>query len=888
MRQLAYLNEQGDFTLRDAQRYGDIYFPLVNEGGMMSSVTPLLAGDCKSGQNTFLLPPASEDSLRSGRDSRNFWVRVNGGEPWSVTGQSAPQQARRFSPDCEETAFTGGLLWQRITRENRTLGLRASTLSFVPAGRERIEIMQVTLTNTGDGQLELSPTAAIPLYGRSADNIRDHRHVTSLLHRVELRRHGPDLTPALTFDERGHQPGRVTYRVWGGDETGAPPQGFLALARDFVGEGSWDWPEAVVCPRPDTWLHAGQSAQGGEMAAALFFPKVTLCPGECRHYQIVLAIGANPAPYLTPDGVGAALEQTKAWWQGQVGQTFRTGDARFDAWMRWAAIQPVLRRICGCSFLPHHDYGRGGRGWRDLWQDSLALLLTGPGAVRGDLLSHFAGVRTDGTNATIIGAAPGEFKADRNGIPRVWMDHGFWPLLTVALYLDETGDDSFLLEERPYFADDLPWRGEWTRSAPPDSPRAGTVLEHLLVQLAAAFFDVGEHGHMRLRGADWNDGLDMARERGESVAFTAAYAHGFELLAGMIRRLAGAGQDSLSISGALAGLLDRPETIWGRQEEMRAALLDYCAGADRTWEKAEYPAPLLSGKLGAMARWLREHIAATEWVGDGVSLHWFNSYYDNSGRQTEGLRGETARMMLTGQVFTILSGTADEDRVRDIVRAADWYLFQPQRGGYCLNTDFGEVKLDMGRMFGFAYGHKENGAVFSHMAVMYAYALYARGFAAEGWKVLRQLFLQCDNSDRCRLLPGIPEYFDDRGRGMYPYLTGAGSWLLLTMQTQVFGVRGQCGNLLLEPKLTAEQFGAGGRAELQCTAAGKKLRVRYENAGGLDYGRYRLGAVTCGEKRWTGAGGRLVIPLGELPKGDRLLELTAELVPAGEGDDQYV
>ena len=69
------------------------------------------------------------------------------------------------------------------------------------------------------------------------------------------------------------------------------------------------------------------------------------------------------------------------------------------------------------------------------------------------------------------------------------------------------------------------------------------------------------------------------------------------------------------------------------------------------------------------------------------------------------------------------SGTASQEQVREIVRAADWYLCHPARGGYCLNTDFGEVKLDMGRMFGFAYGSKENGAVFSHMAVMYAYAL---------------------------------------------------------------------------------------------------------------------------------------------------------------------
>ena len=138
------------------------------------------------------------------------------------------------------------------------------------------------------------------------------------------------------------------------------------------------------------------------------------------------------------------------------------------------------------------------------------------------------------------------------------------------------------------------------------------------------------------------------------------------------------------------------------------------------------------------------------------------------------------------------------------------------------------------------------------------------------------------------VLPSIPEYFDDRGRGMYPYLTGAGSWLLLTMQTQVFGVRGQCGNLLLEPKLTSEQFDANGRAKLCCTAAGRRLRVRYINAGRLDWGQYQLGAVVCGDRQWMGDSGRLVIPQTELPRGEGLLELTAELVPAGEGDDQNV
>ena len=886
MQQLKFLNEQGDFILYGAQDYSGIYFPLVNEGGMMSSVTPLLAGDCKTGQNTFLLAPASAETLHESRASRNFWIQINGGEPWSAAGQSAPQQALRFT-DQEEAVLTGGLLWQNVRREHRASGLRADILSFVPAGGEKVEIMQVTLTNGGTAPLEAAPTAAIPLYARSADNIRDHRHVTSLLHRVELRRHGLDVTPTLTFDERGHQPGRVTYRVWGGDETGAPPTGFIPLVQDFVGRGSYDWPEAVVRPCSGARLHAGESAEGGEVIAALFFPAVTLLPGERRRYQIILAVDDSPAPYLTPDAVEAALEATKHWWQARVSQTVHTGNLRFDTWMYWVAIQPTLRRIFGCSFLPHHDYGRGGRGWRDLWQDSLALLLSQPTGVRRDLLAYFAGVRTDGTNATIIGSRPGEFKADRNNIPRVWMDHGFWPLLTTALYLDETGDEEFLLEKQSYFADGLPWRGEWKREAQPDGLRTGTVLEHILVQMVTAFFDVGEHGHMRLRGADWNDGLDMAAQRGESVAFTAAYAYGFELLAGAVQRLAEEGHESLALSTPLAALLDFPAEGWGIPEKMRQGLLGYCASADRVWESTSCTAAGLAGKLLAMAGWIRSHIARTEWVGDGADLHWFNSYYDNSGRQVEGLRGETVRMMLTGQVFCILSGTASHEQVREIVRAADWYLCHPARGGYCLNTDFGEVKLDMGRMFGFAYGSKENGAVFSHMAVMYAYALYVRGYAAEGWRVLEHLFRQSGDFARSKILPGIPEYFDPRGRGMYPYLTGAASWMLLTLQTQAFGVRGCGGDLVLEPKLTTEQFDGEGIAEICCTAVGKKLCVRYQNPEKLDWGAYQVGTVTAGDRQWRAEAVCALIRQEDLPETDGIWELTVTLSPR-EGGEQNV
>lgn len=835
MKPITFLNSLGDFCLENAQNYPDIYFPLANEGGMISCITPLLSGDCKTSQNTYLLAPASSETLHESRASRNFWVCMDGFSPWSVTGQSALQQAGKFTKKAETATLECGLLWHKTTRVHTDSGLKAEVLSFVPAGKKRLEIMQVQLTNTGEHTLTLSSVAAIPVYGRSADNIRDHRHVTSLLNRITVTEYGIDLKPTLTFDERGHQKGTVIYRVWGCEENSVPPVGVIPLVRDFVGSGSYDWPQAVLEQELSHLSKVGDTAQGSESIGALFFRKTTLLPGEMIQYQILLAIDDDPSEYLSPDAVKKAFMDTQQWWQNINPISVTTGNPEFDTWCRWVGIQPTLRRICGCSFMPHHDYGRGGRGWRDLWQDSLALLLQDPSAVREDLIRYFAGIRTDGTNATIIGNLPGEFKADRNNIPRVWMDHGFWPLLTTELYINETGDTGILLEEQPYFRDCLAHRGEGSPLPKPGSAKTGSILEHMLIQAVTAFFDVGEHGIMRLRGADWNDGLDMARSRGESVAFTAAYAGNFDTLA---QRMSMLSCKQIVLSAPLWELM---QSSFGNYGEMRKALYAYCAKMEADTEHIPVSVDSVVQILKKMEQYLKAHIRSNEWISDHQDHHWFNSYYDDHGCPVEGKFDQGIRMMLTGQVFSLLSGTADDTQAAEIVSAADAYLFDGTRGGYCLNTDFREVKLDMGRMFGFAYGTKENGAVFCHMAIMYAYALYSRGFADAGWKVLESLFRQSADFNRSHTLPGIPEYFDDRGVGMYPYLTGSGSWWMLTLQTQVFGVRGNNGDLLLEPKLPSCLYDSRGIAAIACHCAGHKLLVRYHQGSG------RISKVCCTE-----------------------------------------
>ena len=90
---------------------------------------------------------------------------------------------------------------------------------------------------------------------------------------------------------------------------------------------------------------------------------------------------------------------------------------------------------------------------------------------------------------------------------------------------------------------------------------------------------------------------------------------------------------------------------------------------------------------------------------------------------------------------------------------------------------------------------------------------------------------------RSKIYPGIPEYFDSEGRGMYHYLTGSASWLVLTQLIHVFGVRGHRGDLMLAPQLVKEEFNKKGIASVSCQFAGKRLTVEYHNPQKLDAGQ---------------------------------------------------
>lgn len=854
-----FTDENGSFQLEGAENDLGLYFPIAGEHGLKSAITPNLAGDAKLDQNHFLLEPTSIGDLVDSRSSRNFWCAIEGAGVWSATGMSAEQEAARFIAGQDTSKVEAGLMWHKVSRSSKKYSLHSEITSFV-AFQNNVEVMQVKLTNTGKEAVTFTAYAAIPIYGRSADNIRDHRHVTSLLHRAVTTEYGVHVTPTLSFDERGHQVNDTTYFVEGITEDGKAPVAFYPEQNAFVGKaGTLLRPEAVV--RGLDGVPASSKVDGQEICGAFRFEKKMLAPGESTEYTVLIGatkqdstIEAARKLFCGKQNVYRQLDMTKQYWLNKINVHYHSGDNNFDQFMNWVSFQPELRRIYGCSFLPHHDYGKGGRGWRDLWQDCLALLMMNPGGVRQMLLSNFGGVRVDGSNATIIGDHLGEFKADRNSITRVWMDHGVWPFMTTKLYMNQTGDFDLLYQKVPYFKDGQVMRGkavdeQWKEGMQwQESVRGvryeGTVLEHLLIQALGAFYEVGEHNHIALRDADWNDALDMAGHRGESVAFTNAYAMNLRDLAAILRQEAAKGVRDVELLEEITKLLEDKEELYESIEAKHKLLNSYLRKCRHTVSgvRIQIDTKQLADSLEHKAEWMMEHIRETEWVSDAKGHGWYNGYYDDHGNRVEGVTEEgNVRMMLTGQVFSIMAGTATEEQVRAITEAADAYLYDASCGGYRLNTDFHELKTDMGRMFGFAFGEKENGAVFSHMAVMYANALYTRGFAKEGYKALDALYRQSMDFETSRIYPGIPEYFGKDGRGLYHYLTGAASWYMLTVITQMFGVHGEAGGLAIRPQLLLKQFDAENKAAISLKFMGITWELTIENPNRLEVGSYVVG-----------------------------------------------
>ncbi|MFU8792516.1 MAG: GH36-type glycosyl hydrolase domain-containing protein [Acholeplasmataceae bacterium] len=795
------------------------YFPLFNLDGLRSSMTPYFDGDLKLDHHQYALTPVTEVDLFHHAHGRNVVFKVNG-LTYFLNGQTSLQEN-------DELIYETDLLSQTVIRKNNDFTIE--TTSYVPR-HAAVEIHQIKVKNTSTNTLTFDIHTAVPLYGRSADNLRDHRHVTSLLNHIEVVKGGIFLKPNLSFDERGHQLNDTIYSLFVESDT-LQIDHYMPVLDTYIHGGSLTMPKGV-----DQGVSEGAIIDGYEAFGGIAFKPYDLKPLEEITFYLTIGIhkDKNQAlidhkAYASPVAFEEEKQQVSAFFYKYIDTlrfSIKTDD--MSKQLSWVMLQPMLRRFFGNSYMPHHDYGRGGRGWRDLWQDLLALIMTNDESVLDMLYNNFAGVRLDGSNATIIGDKVGEFKADRNQITRVWSDHGAWPLLTVKMYLDETGDLDFLLKKQTYFADQYTHYTKQTRKPrkinqelmPDQKPYDGSVLEHLLIQNLVGYHNVGAHGFTRLEDADWNDGLDMAHGQGETIAFTHMYVRNLLILAELIEAL---DIDHIELIKPLVNLLeDTPQ------------LTDYFhAVANFDGATVSVDKNLVIKKLNGLAKLKMDHLHQHAFL----DTH-YASYYNNEG----DLLDQPNTFNLTGQTMALLSQTATEEQAHLMADTMRKHLFSPMQGGYLLNTDHKKILTNMGRAFGFAYGHKENGAMFSHMAIMYTYGLYQYDLVAQGHESFMAL-LERAQDDASKVWVGIPEYFNDQGVGKYSYLTGSASWLLKLLRSEVFGLQFQLGILTLKPKLMSSDF-INHKASIKTYVFNQCITITYHNPKSLNFGDYKITSIT--------------------------------------------
>lgn len=800
-----FIDKQGAFVVDNPHKY-NLYFPLTDKDGrLLSSISPNLAGDIKKDNEHFLNLPASIEDLRSNLlTRRDFFIKTD----TEIIRLSRPYQ----------DSLEAGFLYHKLTK--RAKFLEIEILNFIPFDTP-VEIMQIKVKNKSNKDVQITPTSFIPLYGRGEKNLRDHRHVSSLLNRIYLDAYGIFLKPTMIFNERKHTANEATYFVLGFEQEGRPPIGQFPTLDYFYGDSDLISPDAVY-KNVKAVTKKNPNFDGKECCAAFRFKERKLKKREEINYFLIMGIESDEpkirdifSKLNSKPKIEKSFEETKKYWlQLSSGLTFDFKDKNFNNWLLWVKLQPTLRKLFGCSFLPHFDYGKGGRGWRDLWQDALTLLLVEPQKAKDFILNNFKGVRIDGTNATIIDR-DGKFLSDRNRISRVWMDHGIWPYLTLASYINKTGDLDILLEEDVYFQDHQFRRAKeidpffnpdnYILRAKDGMSYSGSILEHILIQNLVQFFNVGRHNIIRLENADWNDGLDMAPDHGESVTFSFMYAHNLKDIITFLSKLKERAKE-VDILEELVHLLDAKDNSkdYGDYSYKQKRLDEYLTKVKAvSGRKIKINIADLIYDLTLKSQSLFSWLSQKEWLEEGF----FNGYYDNKGRRVEGKAEDgNMRMLLPSQVFAIMSGVATEKQIQKIWLSVKRHLQDEKLGGFRLNTNFNSHHhLDLGRAFGFSYGDKENGAFFSHMVVMFAFALYKRGFAKEASEVINSIY-KMSNSSKGKIYPSIPEYFNNEGKGFYLYLTGSSSWYIHTLMDEILGIKFIFGDIHLEPKLLSGNF----------------------------------------------------------------------------------
>lgn len=311
------------------------------------------------------------------------------------------------------------------------------------------------------------------------------------------------------------------------------------------------------------------------------------------------------------------------------------------------------------------------------------------------------------------------------------------------------------------------------RQVPFEDGGTGTVREHLRAATNRLIEDRGSNGLVKLKFADWNDALNVTTDpEAESVMLSAQACLGFAELARLYDWV---------------GEASRARELREEYQKLKAAI------NEKAWDGSWY--------VRALSR-------------DGAI-----------GSASEG------RIYLNAQVWPLLAGVAEGERVGAVLKALDG--MEHEFGFPICTPPNSEYSPASGRMSGMFPGLFENGGVYCHAtgfkALMDCY--YGRG--EEALRALSKIAPDSPENPSARsgaepyaftnCYATHPKFY---GKSYQSWTTGTSAWALITLYEGILGMRRDFGGLRLAPCLPGSWDGA----EATRVFRGTRYRIVYRNS----------------------------------------------------------
>jgi cellobionic acid phosphorylase len=291
-----------------------------------------------------------------------------------------------------------------------------------------------------------------------------------------------------------------------------------------------------------------------------------------------------------------------------------------------------------------------------------------------------------------------------------------------------------------------------------DSEERLTVHQHIELALDWLLEQTDERGLSYINQGDWCDPMNMVGHKGKGVSAWLSMATAYAL------------------------------NCWSDISQHYLSTID-----KSRLEDYRYAAKALNKSIN-------KHLWGNDWFARGI----------NDEGKIFGVNTDTeGRIYLNPQSWALLSGITNADQKLSLINEVEKQLLTPF-GVMMLAPSYTKMDENIGRITQKYPGVSENGSVYNHAAVFYAYALFQQGESQKAFEIIYKMIPNIKNALKQGQLPVfVPNYYrgayhqhpEQAGRSSQLFNTGTIAWLYRCLVEELCGLKGSHGELTVAPQL---------------------------------------------------------------------------------------